>query len=255
MRRRLLITIGLAGVAVAALLGLLSSRIEPKNPTCPAPSGSSLPVATIEPPLVVLVHHDGATRARARDARAGAALADQLVDDALSLPPEELGRAREALRDALDVDPRSVRALRALATIRLEDEAYDEAGELAARCLALTPDEVECKNVQLMARSRAGKQDPEEIERCYRERPNDFVCVASLANLRIRERRFDEARRLVMEMRRLEPGDDTLALTYEASIAEMQGDLAAAQRSYENACRKGQEFACKRAAALAQRDR
>jgi hypothetical protein len=40
VRRRLFIAIVLAGVGVAALLGLLSSRIEPETPTCPVPSGS-----------------------------------------------------------------------------------------------------------------------------------------------------------------------------------------------------------------------
>lgn len=196
----------IAAIFVAGAVGYLVLR--DVRPTAPPRSAGAPPEASESvPPLPAAPFK--AERGRPLppphvqrfDAAAERTVADQLVKEAQALPPEELARARELLRDALDVDPKNTGALRALARTRLEDEDNAEAEALALRCLEATPGDRECESVRLLAKAREGRVDAEETELCYREHATEYVCVALLTNLRLRQRRLDDVKRLLDEMR------------------------------------------------------
>jgi Flp pilus assembly protein TadD len=144
----------------------------------------------------------------------------------------------------LNGDPHDVAALKELGQILLEDEAFDETIALAERCLAEVPNDAECFDLRSMAKARSGRLDVREQEECYAKRPRDFVCVQGLAQARIQQGRYAEARQLIDQMRELDP-DNALVPTMEAMVLSSEGDAGASLAKYQAACSMGQEHACK----------
>ena len=91
------------------------------------------------------------------------------------------------------------------------------------------------------------------MEQCYQSRPRAFVCV-QLTQLRIKQGRFDDAKRLIEEMRAIDPGS-VLIVTMEGDVARKTGDPATARDKYQEACSGGQEYACNMAWRLRSGDR
>jgi len=169
---------------------------------------------------------------------------DDSTDPALVLAAPELRRRRASLREALNRHPQDVQALEELGHILLEDEAFDETIAIAERCLAEVPGHAECLDLRRMAKGRSGRLDASEHERCYSTRPRDFGCIQGLAQARIQQGRYREARKLIDEMRGLDPSN-ALVFTMEGMLAQSEGDRDAARAKYEAACSSGQEYACK----------
>jgi tetratricopeptide (TPR) repeat protein len=166
-----------------------------------------------------------------------------LVETAQALPDDRVAEKRALLRRALDLDPRRVDALLALGEIRLDDEDYAEAIDLARRCLDVDKGNDDCADVRRMALGRSGRQDPEDTELAYAQNRHDFGRVQGLAQLRISQGRLVEARALIEEMRALAP-ESSLVPTMEGDVALSSGDPAGARQAFEAACHLGQEHAC-----------
>jgi hypothetical protein len=113
-----------------------------------------------------------------------------------------------------------------IGAIRLDEEAFDEAIALAESCLAEVPDDAECFDLRSMARGRSGRLDVQEQEQCYSKRPHDFGCVQGLAQARIQQGRFAEARKLIERMRSLDP-NNALVATMEAMVLDSERDRVA----------------------------
>ena len=161
----------------------------------------------------------------------------------------ELQRRRASLREALNRKPRDVSALKELGYILLADEAFDETIALAERCLIEVPEDAECFDLRSMAKGRSGRLDVREQEECYSKRPRDFSCVQGLAQARIQQGRYADARKLIDQMRNLDP-DNALVPTMEAMVLNSEGDAGASLAKYQTACSMGQEHACKLALEL-----
>jgi len=130
----------------------------------------------------------------------------------------------------------------------LEKEDYAAALQLAQKCLEMDPSSRDCFDVEGMVAGRTGDFATERIltEECLYDDPNDVGCLESIAKLDAMDGQFDSAQRAADRLRQLAPNSTSSALA-DAIIADFSGDRATALNDYEQACSRGQEYACFRA--------
>jgi predicted Zn-dependent protease len=129
----------------------------------------------------------------------------------------------------------------------LRDEHDGEAFNAATACLRREPSEPECLRIAAIAALRMGHFDDARpyVDRCLQERPDEPQCLAGSAQLALRDRDLTLAGITSWRLSQVAPNSVDTYVT-RAQLAELQGDTAAATRSYRAACEAGQPVACRR---------
>jgi tetratricopeptide (TPR) repeat protein len=126
-------------------------------------------------------------------------------------------RAREAYEAALELDPKELRALRALAELERRAGAPKRALELAERALALDPRSAETQHVAARALLAAGRESDAQarLVALLREHPHDAEAALSLAKLYARGGNLQRAESLAHRAVYFRGGPEAVALAEE----------------------------------------
>ena len=126
-------------------------------------------------------------------------------------------RARKAYEAALELDPKELRALRALAELERRAGAPKRALELAERALALDPRSAETQHVAARALLAAGRESDAQagLVALLREHPHDAEAALSLAKLYARGGKLQRAESLARRAVYFRGGPEAVALAEE----------------------------------------
>jgi tetratricopeptide (TPR) repeat protein len=173
------------------------------------------------------------------------------VEEARATAHADPKRRRALLREALALDPKFEPALEDLSLALLHDENHDEAREVSARCLAVSPDNDSCRMVSNYALPRGPEADRigREAHTCLEGAPKDPKCLATAIGYDVLTGKIDEATTLVETLDEIAPGAKQ-TLFAKARLASVAGHYEDARHDLEAACRQGLEQACFRAEAL-----
>jgi Flp pilus assembly protein TadD len=159
-----------------------------------------------------------------------------------SLPPT--GNTAPATQP-VRTQPPSILAEQAAEALRGERTA--EAFALASTCLRSDRHDIHCLRIAALATMHDGRFDDARpyADACMETAPEDPACLALSAQLALHDRDLTLAGILSWRLSQLAP-DSVDSLMARAQLADMQGDPAAAERSYRRACQAGQASACER---------
>jgi hypothetical protein len=119
-----------------------------------------------------------------------------------------------------------------------------DAFALASTCVRRDANDVGCSRVAAAASLREGRFDDARpfVDVCSRA-PEDSQCLAVSAQLALHDRDLTLAGILSWRLSQLAP-DSVDTLMARAQLSDLQGDHAAAERTYRRACEAGQSSAC-----------
>jgi len=181
----------------------------------------------------------------------GSDLARSKTEAARGLARTDPKRRRALLREALSHDPTYEPALEALSLAVLEDESHAEARAVSARCLAVSPDNDNCRMVSNYALPEGPEADRvgREAEACLSATPEDPKCLATSVGYEISKGNLARATELTETLTEVAPHAKQ-TLFASARVASAAGHYDDARHDLEEACRQGLEQACFRAEAL-----
>jgi Flp pilus assembly protein TadD len=173
------------------------------------------------------------------------------VEEARAVARTDPKRRRALLRAVLASDPKYEPALEQLSLALLHDENHDEAREVSARCLAVSPDNDTCRMVSNYALPRGPETDRVGLEAraCLEGTPNDPKCLAATIGYDVLTGKIDDATHLMKTLDQVAPGAKQ-TLFAKARLESVAGHYDDARHDLEEACQQGLEQACFRAEAL-----
>ena len=129
----------------------------------------------------------------------------------------------------------------------LRADRVDDAYNLAAACLRHDPADPRCLRIAAIVTMRGARFDDARpyVDACMESAPDDPQCLTISAQLALHDRDLTLAGILSWRLSQLAP-DNVDTLMARAQLADLQGDPAAAERSYRRACQAGQASACQR---------
>jgi len=243
------------GLLVVVLLFLLlrgDGRKKTVHAVPPEPSAPELPVeqpAEPEPPAAqpAATTQPAPSPVVVVDARPTAAEITQLMVLSRRVETTDPERARQLLRQILELDPQNEVALERLSKKLLLDEKPGEARELVDRCLSAHPGSAECGAVA------AQLPDPQATEaalksanECVTRTPDDMGCTFTLADNALTHGQKDPASLYALRMHQLAP-DSPLTKLALGRLNTSNGKFREAKPLLEAACKAGNEQACYRA--------
>ena len=209
--------------------------VEP--PAQPDPSPAE-PVATTQPlPSPVAV----------ADVRPTAGDITQLLVLSRRVETTDPERARQLLRQILELDPQNEVALERLAKKLLLDEKPSDARELLDRCLAAHPGSAECAAVNSQLPDPQGNEAAvKSANDCVTKTPDDTSCIFTLTDSALTHSQKDAASLYALRMHQLAPESPLTKLAL-GRLNASNGKFREARTQFEAACKHGNEQGCFRA--------
>ena len=243
------------GVLVVLLLVLLfrgESRRKPVQVFTPPPAAPELPV---EPPpepdplpaAPVVTNQDVPSPVAVADVRPSAAEITQLLVLARRVETTDPDRARQLLRQVLELDPQNEVALERLSKKFLLDEKHSAAKELLDRCLAAHPGSAECTAVAAQLPDVQGNAAAvKNAQDCLTRTPEEPSCMFTLADSALLNSQKDPAALYALRMHQVAP-DSPLTKLALGRVSANSGKFREARSHFDAACKQGNEPACYRA--------